>query len=108
MLTTVGRTVPHDGRLAAYGAQGTGWGGSARSGRRPSPSTVGATEPPDRGRTPPTPAPTHHTPPARATPPPPPPAPPPPPPARTGPPRASGGGGNGAPSHNGPARAAAG
>jgi hypothetical protein len=48
-----------DGPVAAYGAQGTGWGVSARSGRRPSQGTTQGTEPPDRGRTPPTPGPTH-------------------------------------------------
>src|SRR3954471_7454901 len=63
---TVRRTARHYGPLAAYGAKGPGWGVSARSGRRPLPSTAQGTEPPDRGRTPPTPAPTHHTP-ARAT-----------------------------------------
>src|SRR4051794_41360001 len=71
----LGRTV--HARADAYGAQGTGWGVSARSGRRPLPSTAQGTEPPDRGRTPPTPAP---------PPPPQPPPPTPPPPTKKSPP----------------------
>src|SRR3954466_6222252 len=47
--TAAGRTARHDGPLAAYGAKGTGWGVSARSGRRPLPSPAQGTEPPDRG-----------------------------------------------------------